>query len=664
MAELFARFVEAERGRFFLLLPVAMGISILIYFALPVEPPLWVGLALLAGSAAALGSSWRHPYWRFAATLALCAAMGFARAEWRTAAQPPLRIIPSQPVRLSGTISRIEMLPGEARLTLSSPRLDGGPLLPRAIRIKLRASDPLPLYAGEGVSGYAILFGPTAPAWPGGWDMARDYYFRGLNATGFALTNLTLTQPAAHNQVEDILQNLRAAITRCILASLPLPTASIAVTLLTGDEQIIPPPERQNFIEAGLAHILAVAGLHAGIVMGIVFAATRFALTRAERVALHLPVKSISAVAALAGGAAYAALTGAHLPILRALAMAALATAAMFAGRRVLSLRGLALAAMLLMLLTPETILGTSFQMSFSAVAALISGFAAVQGVSARLHAGHSRLLGLALHVLGLAYTSLLAGGASMPFAAYQFQQLQPYWIPANLLAVPLTAFWIMPWGLAALALMPLHLGPLALIPMGWGIQIIIWVTASIATWPDALLRIQPVPGAAILLFAAGLAFLCIWRSALRLTGLPLMLLGLAVALAARPPDVLVSNDAKLIVIRNGASLLLLTQPKASHFTLEQWQNIWGGLPLTPVQCSAPSCRVGAVWYTTQPVCAQAALIVAPIEMPHCPAPVIDRLATYHAGAMAAWLTPHGVMLRTDAAAQGKRPWVTSYPQP
>jgi hypothetical protein len=117
------------------------------------------------------------------------------------------------------------------------------------------------------------------------------------------------------------------------------------------------------------------------------------------------------------------------------------------------------------------------------------------------------------------AFTSLLAGGASMPYAAYQFQQIQPYWIPANLIAVPLTALWIMPWGLAALALMPLHLAVLALAPMGWGIAVIVWITARIATWPAAMLRIAPIPDAAILLVTAGLIWLCIWRSAARYAG-------------------------------------------------------------------------------------------------------------------------------------------------
>lgn len=507
-----------------------------------------------------------------------------------------------------------------------------------------------------------MLFGPERPAWPGGWDMGRDYFFSNLAATGFALSPLTLTRAAPENPAATALQNLRNDIATNILAILPADTGGIAVTLLTGDEQSVPPDIRQNFIAAGLAHILAVAGLHVGIIMGLVFFTTRWLLTRHERVALHLPTKTIAAVLALLGGVAYALLTGAHLPIIRALTMASLATLGVAVGRRAFSLRGLALAALALLLASPELILSASFQMSFSAVGALIAGYEVVRHVKLQPWA-RGRAGGAVRHVLGLAYTSLLAGGASMPFAAYQFQQIQPYWIPANLIAVPLTGFWILPLGLVSLALMPLHLAWLALIPMGWGIKLIVLLTARIAALPDAMLRIAPMPGAAILAIAAGLAWLCIWRSPARLAGLAPMALGLALALAARPPDVLVSADARLIALRSGSGVLVIAQPRAGRFTLEQWRAVWGATPLTMAQCTAQSCPIGPVWFTTARTCAPARLVVAPIVMPPCQVPVIDRLSTYRYGAMAAWITPSAVHIATDRSAQGVRPWVIPYPQ-
>jgi competence protein ComEC len=523
------------------------------------------------------------------------------------------------------------------------------------------------LQLGEAVKTKALLFAPERPAYPGGWDQGRQDFFQGLDASGFAIAPITVMAPAQPGTLARRLQALRQDIAARILAILPAATGSIAVTLLTGEEQTIPPAERNAFIAAGLAHILAVAGLHVGIVMGLAFTATRFLLTRHERTALRWPAKSLAAMAALVAGLAYALLTGAHLPILRSLAMASLATLGIIAGRRAMSLRGLALAAMVIMLATPEAVIGTSFQMSFSAVLALIAGYAAAQNFRTRFRGGR-RIAGRAAgHVAALAFTSLLAGGASMPYAAFQFQQIQPYWIPANLVAVPLTALWILPCGLAALALMKLHLAALALVPMGWGIAVIIWIATRIAAWPEAMLRIAPMPDAAILLITAGLIWLCIWRSAARYAGLPLLLAGALVCAAARPPDVLVSADARLIALRNGAAVLLLRQPKAASYTLAQWAPVWGGLQQVLATCSEQSCRVGRVLLVMTPLgrgCGDAALVVSPEPLRGvcAPMPVIDRFSVWRQGAMEAWVGPHGVRLRSDRMMQGDRPWVQPYP--
>jgi competence protein ComEC len=663
MAEWFARWVEAEQGRFFLLLPVAMGAGILAYFAWPSEPPLWGGFLAVLLTGGVLGASWWHLYLRFLAAMALIAALGFARAEWRTEALSPLPIIPAGVVNLQGQVARIELLPGTVRLTLSSPRIERGPALARDVRIKLRAGDPVPRQAGETVQGYALLFAPDRPAWPGGWDMGRDYYFANLAATGLALNNLTLIAPPPPDRIGAMLQTLRANIATTIMATLPLKTGGVAVTLLTGDEQSIPDDEREGFIAAGLAHILAVAGLHVGIVMGLGFTLSRFLLTRSEKLTLHLPVKSIAAVCALLAGGAYALLTGAHLPILRSLAMAGLVTAGILAGRRAVSMRGLAIAALALMLTTPETVLSVSFQMSFSAVLALISGYAAVGHFFTRFHASQSWAGRMLRHLLLLGLTSLLAGGASMPFAAYQFGQIQPYWIPANLIAVPLTAFWIMPLGLLALLLMPLHLAPLALIPMGWGIGVMVWITKIIAAWPGALLHIAAIRPSAILVFSVGLIWLCIWRSPSRWLGLMPIMAGLILAVFSHPPDVLISTDATLIAIRSGEAVYVLERPHANRYVLGQWQSVWGETPLIPAACSTATCRLGAVLYTETPVCPPArgiAVIISPMILPVCSGVVImDRLQAFEQGAMAAWISSSNVQLMTDAAVQGRRPWVS-----
>ncbi len=204
--------------------------------------------------------------------------------------------------------------------------------------------------------------------------------------------------------------------------------------------------------------MLAVAGLHVGIVMGFALGLTRTALALSEQASLRWPCRQIAALAALAAGGAYMVLTGMHVPIVRSFAMACVFTLAVVAGRRGVSVRGLALAATALMLVSPQEVVGVSFQMSFSAVLALIAGYEALRPWLRRIHgtgAWHRRF---GHHVVTLALTSALAGSASAPFAAFHFGRVQLYFVLSNMVAVPLTAMWVMPAGLISLALMPFGL--------------------------------------------------------------------------------------------------------------------------------------------------------------------------------------------------------------
>jgi competence protein ComEC len=667
-----AAWIEAEQGRFILLFPITMGSAILVYFNLKSEPLIWLGVALPLTSLLGLLGAWRLPLARFLAALALSASLGFSCAQFRTASLPPLLDVPYGSVSVSGSIASIDDLPTGRRVTISEARLNAGPPLARAIRVKLNPHDDTAIAPGDQILLRAILFKPERPAYPGAWDATRDNFFAGLGASGFELGTLNVTQIASPQSFGVKLRALRELIASNINAVLPPATASVAVTLLTGLQNQMSPDERQQFIAAGLAHLLAVAGLHVGIVMGLFYTVSRFLLTRPERLALRLPVKQIAAVIALAAGGLYALLTGAHLPILRSLAMACLVTAGIIAGRRAISLRGLALAATLLMLATPEAVIGVSFQMSFSAVLALISGYAAAKFWFSRLHEETSPAARTAAHIAGLFFTSLLAGGASMPFAAYQFAQIQPYWILANLVAVPLTALWVMPAGIVALLLMLVHLAPLAVIPMGWGIDIILWLTRLISAWPDAMLHVPPMPAAAILFYAAGLAWLCIWRTKLRLAGIVPILLALAVYAAARPPDLLVSSDARLMAARSPAGLLLFRAPKASSYILGQWQLLWPGkvfAPLDPGMCAGDLCGINpsaGLLLTATATCPALAVILSPVPLRgSCGGAnrlVIDRSATYQQGAIAIWLNKKMPFMLSDRAVQGGRPWVPPWP--
>ena len=408
-----------------------------------------------------------------------------------------------------------------------------------------------------------------------------------------------------------------------------------------------------------------------------------------EYASLHWPTKKLAALAALAAGGGYMVLTGMHLPIVRSFAMACLYTVAVLAGRRAISLRGLALAAMVLMLLEPEQVPGVSLQMSFSAVLALISGYEVLRPALPRMRGSGAWRRRFASHLAALALTSALAGTASAPFAAYHFGRIQIYFVVANMVAVPLTALWVMPAGLIALLLLPFGLDWLAFVPMGWGADAILYVARTTAAWPAATIDVPHMPPWGLAVTGFGIAWLGLWRSRLRLVGVPVIMLGLASLLLVRPADLMISEDARLIGVRVQNAVYLQHENGASRFTRDAWLQYWAAGASVPIPADgaqmdgAITCREEACLLRPVPN-AKAALLVRGAPHPEgcveasvivsaeparglCPRPwpaLVDRFTVWRYGATAIWLDgPHATIL-TDRAYRGNRPWVTPPPSP
>ena len=686
-ARLFADWLAAEHRRFILWLPVVLGSGVLAYFELDREPPLWLGPGIAAAGLALALALRHHPLGLALGLLPFAFGLGIASASLATLRAPPIVPLPHHAVILTGRVASVEPLPDGTRITIARPSMDGAAPIARLLRVRLRRDDPLALVPGALVAGdivrlRALVEPPPPPSYPGAWDLQRDDFFSGLAGYGFALGPARLLAAAKRGALAVRLEALRETIAARIRAALPGAEGAIAATLITGISTAIPEADRAAFRDAGLAHLLAVAGLHIGIAMGFVFVLARALLALSERASLYLPTKQLAAFAALVAGFLYMLLTGAHLPIERSFAMAVVAVLGLAAGRRVLSLRSLALAATLLLLFEPAQAVGVSFQMSFSAVLVLISGYEALRPWLGRMHGARTWGQRFAAHVLALALTSLLAGTASLPFAAYHFGHIQIYYVLANVAAVPLTALWVMPAGLLALPLMPLHLERLALVPMGLGVRLLLLIAHTVAALPAARIAVPTMPPWGLGVVALGLAWLCLWRSRLRLAGIPLLLFGLATPLLAPPPDILVSDTAGLVGFATPSGVFAARTGRASSFTRDAWQLLWLSEPFQALPSTGTAaggalrCTKAACLYRPRPggaaalllrgaaapdPCPDAALLLAFLPYHHaCAAAatsVIDRNDVRRNGSYAVWLG-RGVRIVSDRGLRGDRPWV------
>ncbi len=721
--------VAAERERWLLWLPVGLGIGIALYFLLPAEPPLWPGLAaalagavlVLTGVRASGREAQGRPVLVAAGFAAALIGTGVAVAALRTMqVEAPVLERRFGPAKVGGQIAYLEALPKGRRIILE--RVSAAGLGPegrqRKVRIRLSGDKPS-LRVGEWVTVRAVLRPPPGPAAPGAFDFQRHAFFQRIGAVGYALGPAHAADPpsegeggdeprtgddveaeAAEVEAGDLgaageswrlwLPALRQDIAARVRSAIGGAEGAVAAALMTGERGAIPPRVIAAFRESGLAHLLAISGLHMGLVAGILFFSLRALLALIPPIALRFPVKKWAAVAALPGAFGYLAITGATVPTQRAFVMVALVLLAVVVDRTAISMRLIAWAALVVLVLRPESLVGASFQMSFAAVVALVAVYEEVtRTVPARGLLHRWRGLGdhrrssprrLRFYIAGVVLTTVIASLATAPFVVYHFNRFAAYGLAANMVAVPLTALWIMPWGLAAFLLMPFGLEAAALAPMGLGIGAVIWVAEAVSSWPGAVVRVPAMPVWGITLVALGGLWLCLWRQRWRFLGLAAIAAGLASVALSRPPDILVDGDAKLMAVRGEDGALALSSKRRARFRGEVWLRRAGQEEAAPwpregvsadgrLACDALGCIYRAHGQTVALVsderalaedCGIADLVVSLVPVRQtCPAPkgVVDRFDLWRHGGHAIWLSAEGVRVETVRAWQGNRPW-------
>jgi len=663
-----------ERERWPLWLPVFLGTGIAVYFALPAEPPSWLGVVLLAAVLAVTLLTRRWGGGFLVAVLVIFVALGFAAAQLRSAwVAAPVLERPSGKVSVQGLVDEAEPLAeGGQRVTLVQPRimLDGP--LPAKLRLRLKQNDPVPV--GAEIRLDAILVPPPQPMAPGAFDFARHAWFLGLGAVGTGLSAPEIVNPPADAPG---LNRLRQHVLERITRHLPGATGGVAAALVTGETSAIVRPVLDAYRDSGLAHLLSISGLHMSLLAGMAFFLLRGGLALVPAVALRHPIKKWAAALALAATFFYMLLAGAPVPAQRAFLMTGIVLLAVMLDRSALSMRLVAWAAILVLLLSPEALIGPSFQMSFAAVLALIATYeklAAPMAVWRSAHQGlHHRL---ALYMAGLVLSSLVAGSATALYGAYHFNRFALWSVLANLAAVPLTGILVMPSAMLSLMLMPFGLEGLALVPMGWGVAAINWVAIQVASLPGASLLLPPLPLWGLAAFTLGGLWLALWQGAWRLWGGLPMVLGLLGFLTVTPPDVLVDGrgyafavrmtDGALLVNRGGRLLRDTWERRAGPLSVESWPKN-GSSADRRLSCSAGSClwrdgrhRVAYVHKdeAVDEACGSAEWVIASVPIRHdCrgQARVIDRFDLWRRGAHALWL-PSG-RVESVALWQGDRPW-------
>lgn len=682
---------DLARGRGLPVVALAFVIGAGLYFLWPTEPSAMVtGIAAAAaGAGARLSRGAPVRQGGLLLLAALLAGLAAGALQTRLVAAPVL----DHPRTVTGTgrvISLDRRASRSTRILIGDLSLDrvAADRTPRRIRVTTRAGAALP-EPGEGIAFRARLEPPRGPVVPGGHDGARAAFFAGIGATGFLLgapRAVALSPPDLRARLGLALIDLRAAIGARIRAVIPGPPGTVAAALLVGERGPIPDAIEEALRTAGLAHILSISGVHMTLVAGTVFGAVRLAGALVPAIALRRPVKHWAAVAGLIAATIYLALSGAEVATQRSYVMIALVFLAVLAGRSALTLRTIALAALGVTALDPAAVAGPGYQMSFAAVLALVSAFEAwSRHRESRPRPPPATPLGRLVEkgggwVAGVIVTSLVAGLATAPAAAFHFGRVAPFGLLGNLLAMPVVGMLVMPSGVAALFLMPVGLEALPLLAMGAGIEVVLAVAGWLhELFGDADLG-RRIPLAGALWLSAGLVWMALWSTGWRLLGLAPVLVGLVLAATAPVPDVVIPDDATAVLLRTEADDVRLWRGPGGSFAarvlLEDAgdrrppddRSLRAGRACDPVGCvlsGGPGGRQVSV--LADPVgfaeeCSRAAVIVSDSPAPpaDCAAFVVDPALRARAGALALGFdpaAPHGVRILATGLPEIRRPW-------
>lgn len=553
---------EHQRRRAILWAPVLFGLGILLWYraALKPEPLVMVLLAAPFLGLLALPLAREALHWLLVAGLALCAgALVAVGHEWwqGESTDAPL------PRQLEGRIIAIDQRAGKPdRLTLDLLRDGAG--RPIAGLVRVTHQPPLHLRIGDIIRAHVQLQRPRPAAEAGAYDFAFFAAREGIVATGRA-HRLTII---GHEPRGLWWRQWRQQIAERIMATVPGEAGAVIAALTVGHRGNIPEKVLDELRDSNLAHLLSISGLHMVLVTASIFALLRLLVVLIARE--RLPAKKLAAMGALLAGAFYLGLSGGDAPQQRAFIMVAVALGAVLLDRQPISLRGLALAALIVLLLRPYAVLEPGFQMSFAATLALVAGYEVLGPWLRRQpqQAWHMRAL---WWVAGLVLGSLLAGSATAPYAIEHFNRSTRYGLLANILAGPVMAFWVMPAAILAAALAPFGLDGWGWQVMAPGVEIVLQISAFVAGLPGAAHDAPSgwLPGFWVL--NLGFLALCLWRGRWRWGGAVVLVLGLAMWQLPPRPEVLVVAEGRSMnigIMTDGGRAV--TIPKA--FSSQLWR--------------------------------------------------------------------------------------------
>jgi competence protein ComEC len=585
--------------RNFILWPFAMIVGLIIYRILPMEPAL-LTLGLGIGAALILAISGRNSAGiREPALLGLLVGLGMALLPIHGALFGTPMLETARYGTYTARIDAVIFNDGEEqRWILSDIAAAEGTAdwtVPDIRMSRVSVSGAYAASSGDTIEARIRFYPVPAPAVPGGYDSQFISYFDGIGAYGNVLGEVSIAA-ARESDLSRFVNDIRGAITARLVAQLGDRIGGIAAALITGDQSRISEADYDVMAEAGIVHVISISGLHLTLVAGTMFAVIRFVLALSYRLPQRFPVKKIAAGFGIVTAFAYMLLSGMVIPAVRSTIMLALVFAAIIAGRQALTMRNVAIAALIIIIFEPSTVFRASFQLSFAAVVALIAAYELVRRRrDNRETPVRAKAFGMTVDV---AMTSVIAGLATVVFTAYHFQQTAPFGVVGNLMIMPIVSFVMMPAALLGTLLIPIGLDVLPYAALGWSIEAMLWCAAFVRELSGGFDPSPILSPAALIVALAALAWLAYFRNRIRLSGPILAVPIIAIFCIERAPDIFIADQSQAVAVRHDGAVALMAGRNGTFAT-----NVWSERYITSIADSHEATRcdsLGCVLETDQ----------------------------------------------------------------
>lgn len=588
----------AGHNRWSLWLPVGFATGIGLYFVLPVEPSKWLTLGIIEILIALAILLRRRLEYLYLLLIPASLAAGFMTIQLRTvylaSHQYP---VPENKLYLQGKIVKTDYNSrGHQRITLDNLKNFDGLDVPGKFRVSLRPQPEI-LQSGQCVELIAKLMKRPQAALPQGYQFDRKSFYLGLSGSGYSESRvIRIPCPSAPSWSERVnfgIDHLRGRLINHIKSVLPPDESSIAAAVIAGEQGGIKQQLIQNYRDSGLAHFLSISGLHMSMIAGLMFFFIRLIIALVPPLALRHDSKKIAGLFSILISVVYLMISGAAVPAQRAFIMTFIVLLGILFNRRAVSIQTISWAAFIVLLISPEALIGASFQMSFAAVVALIAFYERFAKPLHRfLNGPEDKLSPLWLKVIkiifvyfiGILVSDLVASLATLPFAIYHFNRIALYTTLANLLAGPVIGLLIMPFILLSLILIPLGLDFWTLKIVGFGISQVNAVTSYVSSLHGAAYLVPSMPLWGLLLIVYGGLWLAIWQTSWRKFGLILILVGFLSMLTVRQPDVLINDNGNLVALKDNYNNLVIIPSRGERFTKQVWLDKTASTPLSSEQ--------------------------------------------------------------------------------